>query len=93
MRSRLLARCVYPVAKTAQQDAPFGAEISFHRGVRSQKLDRYALRQLFLDFGRVVVAISYDEPRGELEEFEEQVEFMGVGRSYAQASDEQSEGG
>jgi hypothetical protein len=45
-------------------------------------------RQLFFGLGRVVVALSDDDPGGELEEFGEQVEFMSVGRSYGQASDD-----
>src|SRR5215210_733830 len=77
---------IYPVAKTAQQSTPFGVGISFLGGVGSQELNRHA-RQLFLGFGRVVVAVPDDDPGGELDEFGEQVEFMSVGWSYAQASD------
>jgi len=48
---------VYPVAKTAEQSAPFGSRISLLRGVGGQKL--YArCRQLFSRFGRMVVVRS-----------------------------------
>jgi hypothetical protein len=78
---------IYPVAKTAQQSALFGVGISFLGGVGSQELNRHA-RQLFLRFGRVVVAVTDDDPGGKLDEFGEQMEFMSVGRSYAQTSDD-----
>jgi hypothetical protein len=78
---------IYPVAKTAQISAPFGIGISFLGGVGGQQLDCHA-RQLFLGFGRVVVAVPDDDPGGELDEFGEHGKLVGVGRSYRQASDD-----
>src|SRR5918999_3876377 len=78
---------VDPVAKTAQQSAPSRSGIFFLGGVGSQKRDRHA-RQLFLGFGRVVVAVPDDDPGGKLGKFWKHGELMCVGRSYRQAGNE-----
>ena len=77
---------VYPVAKTAKQSTPSGSRISLLGGVWGQKLNAHS-RQLFSGFGRVVVAVSYDDPRGKLGEFWKQGELMGVGRGHREAGD------
>ena len=78
---------VYPVAKTAQQGTASGRRISFLGGVRGQKINAHALGQLFFGFGRVVVAISYDDTRAKLGEFWKHAELMGVGRGHREAGD------
>jgi hypothetical protein len=85
--AQLRKDCVYPVAKTAQQGTPSGSWISFLGGVRGQKFNAHALSQLLCGFGRVVVAVSYDDPRGKLGEFWKHRELMGVGRGHREASD------
>jgi hypothetical protein len=77
---------VCSVAKTAQRSTPSGSRNSFLGGVRSQKLYAY-LRRLFFGFGRVVVALSYDDPRGVFDNFGDDRELVGVGRSQRKTSD------
>jgi hypothetical protein len=83
----LAENSVYPVAKTAQQGTPSGSWISLLGGVRGQKFNAQALRQLFCGFGRVVVAVSYNDPRGKLGEFWKHAELMRVGRGHREAGD------
>jgi hypothetical protein len=77
---------VYPVAKTAQQGTPSGSRISLLGGVWGQKLHAHR-HKLFFCFGRVVVAVSYDHPRGKLGKFWKHGELMGVGRGHREAGD------
>jgi hypothetical protein len=79
---------VYAVAKAAKQSTPSGSQISFLGGVWSQKLNAHTLRELFCSFGRMVVAVSYDDPRAKLGEFWKHAELMDVGRSHREASDQ-----
>jgi hypothetical protein len=78
---------VYPVAKTAEQGTPSGSRISLLGGIGGHKLNAHR-RQFFYGFGRVVVAVSYNDPRGKLGDLWKHGEFMGVGRSYRKASDD-----
>jgi hypothetical protein len=75
------------VAKTAQQSTPSGSWISLLGGVRGQKFDTPP-NQLFFGFGRVVVAVSYDDPGGVFDKFGDDREFVGVGRSHRKTSDD-----
>jgi hypothetical protein len=75
------------VAKTAQIGALSWDRISFLGGIRSQKFYAHP-RQLLLGVGRVVVAVPDEKAGGALGEVGHYGEFVGVGRSYAQASDD-----
>src|SRR5215207_4615857 len=59
---------VYPVAKPTEEGASFRGRLSLLGGVGSQKLHAHAC-QLLPGLWRMVVAISDDHPRGELDEF------------------------
>ena len=77
---------VDPVAKAAQHGTSLGIGITLFGGVGSQKLHTPP-GQLLPNWRRMVVAVPDDDPRCSFEEFGEQVDLVGVGRSYRQASD------
>jgi hypothetical protein len=74
------------VAKATEQGASLDIGITLFGGVGSQKLDTPP-GQFLPNWRRVVVAIPNDDPGGSFDEFGEQVDLVGVGRSYRQASD------
>ena len=73
---------VYPVAKTAQQRAPFGSGISLLGGVWSQKLYAHRAQEFFLCLGRVVVAITDHGAACTFDDLGQHRELVGVGRSH-----------
>ena len=77
---------VYPVAKTAKEGTPLRSGISLFGGLRSQELYAHA-RQLLAGLGRVVVAVSYDQPRSSFGDLWEHGKLAGIGRSYRDAAD------
>jgi hypothetical protein len=79
---------VYPVAKPPEEGAPFGSGIALLTLVGREELYTPIPRQLFLRFGRPVVALTDHEPSGGLKEFRHDGKLVGVGRSHRQAGSE-----
>ena len=76
---------VDPIAKAAQERAPFGGGIALLTPVRRKELDAHSTRQLFLGLGRPVIAVPDDEPSGGLDEFGHDGELVGVGWGHREA--------
>ena len=72
---------VYPVAKAAQQHAPFGARVALLGGVGGQKLYAHRRQLFFGPPGRVVVAVPDEQTGGALGEFGDDRELVGVARA------------
>jgi hypothetical protein len=80
---------VDPVAKAAQEGAPFGGRIELLAPVRRDELDAYTTpRQLFLRFRRPVIAVPDSDPTGGIEEFRYDRKLVGVRWGHREACDE-----
>src|SRR5215207_9789818 len=79
---------VDPVAKATREGAPFGGRIELLVPVRCDELDAYTLRQLFLRFGRPVIAVPDSDPAGGVEEFRYDRKLVSVRWGQGEACDE-----
>ena len=79
---------VDPVAKAAQEGAPFGSRIERLASVRRDEFDAYTLRQLSLHFRRPVIAVPDGDTAGGIQEFRYDRKLVGVRRGHREACDE-----
>ena len=69
---------VDPVAKAAQEGAPFGGRIELLAPVRRDEFEACTLRQLLLRFRRPIIAVLDGDPTSGIEEFRYDRKLVGV---------------